>query len=60
MNSQMADKERKTTYISEMPYNLTYKIKNGNEKRFFSTDQQKKKKSEFANTGSVKGFGEKH
>ena len=26
-----------------MPYNLTYKIKNGNEKRFFSTDQQKKK-----------------
>ena len=41
-----------------MPYNITYKIKNGNEKGFFFNRSAKKKKSEFANTGSVKGLGQ--
>lgn len=40
-----------------MPYNLTYKIKNGNKKDFFH-QIGKKKKSEFDNTGSIKGLGQ--
>lgn len=38
-------REKQTTDIPEMPYNLTYKIKNGNEKGFFSNRSAKKKKS---------------
>ena len=36
-------REKQTTDIPEMPYNITYKIKNGNEKGFFFNRSAKKK-----------------